>query len=1767
MADDSDNDNDSTSPGRITPQPAEHSAAITPPATTNDAPSDSVPPRASSGSPRPPVTVVAAAEASTKATPLDSQPMTATSSNSSAPSIKVTSAGEGNGPSPYGTRSRNRTGTARINYAEDRDMDVDVEWGSSSKKGQPSSNSAAPGSAQVGESEKFLGVSTRRSSTSTNGSVAPKSAVQAAPVPKDYIPGMSTFSVNADTSAVSQAPSKKRKAPGGVPTATTSSAAQTHTATTRRTTTAIPTSAGSRETNMLTFESSQGFLKNGKLRADDGTLLGLNDHVYLICEPPGEPYYVARVMEFLHAKNDHRLPIDSLRVNWYYRPRDIQRKVNDTRVVFASMHSDTCPLTSLRGKCTILHRSDISDLDEYRKTKDSFWYEKMYDRYIHRYYEVIPTDQVINVPERVKKVLDERWKFVIVEIGRGKELTSAVKSCKRCSGYCASNDSVDCAMCKNTYHMNCVRPPLLKKPARGFAWSCGPCSRKQERKLEARNTPNVGERAVDAEEEELMEEEEDDNAGVSDLTSGSSPREAYSQDLGTRPATAEQMAQAKLWPYRYLGIHCRVEDALDYDDRIYPRASSRLGPRHQANVTIWHGRPVELVKPADIKKKYIKGSSHKKDAKLSKETIAALEADKVAREKRPKWVMDEPPGYVHRGEDQPLIDPANTARLQFRLPEVGEISSRGMDDEQTPDDSDLKLEQGEKFIDDYMARARPIAKLFGLKEWSTNFLDKALELLCLNNYAVEPALEQLRVMDKRKDLKEPELTKEEVRKFEEGVAKYGSELRDVSRHVGKSQKHASIVRFYYMWKKTDRGKQIWGHYEGRKGKKQAKQTDSKLVDDVADDIDDSAFDNDKAALRRRGFECKFCAARKSPQWRRAPGTLPGTTVSAEPGSKNSKDKGVHLLVALCQRCAGLWRKYGIQWENIDEVAKKVAQGGGRAWKRRVDEELLIELVSANEANQIGMSSAAAAAAASVGLDVPPALTIQPGQENAKKKQKMNVEQQQVPNGVSVDPPKKKVIEKPPEPPLIPDRPRLKSLPCAVCYEMEPAGDQLLCCRGCRLTVHRNCYGIAESRPANKWQCDMCFNDITVSLSTSYECVLCPVTGRWNEHELMEPPRISHKKKTDREREKERLEREMVLDETETYRQKQNESGKAVVPREPLKRTAGNNWVHVVCAVWTAEMIFGDARALSPSEGIGSIPIWKYQQICKLCKTTSGACVTCHQCPATFHVACAQQNGYILGFDVRPVKGSRRDVNNTIELGNEAGNARAVIYCNEHTPKDIVHPMNEPVATQAYNALQLYVRTYKQADTSMSGTVRKASHLINTSARAITQSASSTSASGALLSNGLSGANSASGASTRSSRMSPAAVTVKSEEVDEDGDRVVHLSAATSAEPSDKQCTSCGTTTSPKWHKTKAKPARRAMSHRPDKAMLSPSISSQPHLVQPNGYVNGDIPHERERSSDQPLGSQSDSVVEGYAQGNGGSLGHEASVRNAAHAVFTTSNGGPPAPAVDAPLVYQCHKCHLKQLRDPPSHRTTPSPPQELRAEPDIVHVSDSPSSSHAWPPAPAASVAPAAPSQISYNGWPSQPPPSQPPGPLRMPNGLSHSPPPSIVAPPVQHHYAAAPPPPQYHVNGYGHPPPAHAFQPHQQVGGGPIPYQLQRNTPGLHGPASYPSPRQQQYGSGQHAPYAPQPPNASDSPHMHHQASYGQHGPARAADNPFTGSYHTQTSPRSSYARVHGSPQGLRERPETPTEGISRPAGWSGNEGQMVNGASASPSLRNLLS
>lgn len=1063
-----------------------------------------------------------------------------------------------------------------------------------------------------------------------------------------------------------------------------------------------------------------------------------------------------------------------------YRPRDINRKEQDSRGVFASMHSDSCPITSIRGKCIVKHRSDIEDIDEFKKQKDSFYFSQMYDRYIHRYYDVIPTKAVINVPESVKKVLDERWKFIIVELGKGKEFTSAVKTCKRCSGYCANDNSVDCAVCKSTYHMNCVQPPLQKKPARGFAWSCGPCSRKQERMLEARNTPIIeGE-----EEEEYYEEEERDAIN----TTSTSPAPGDPDKILV--ATKDQIAHAQMWPYRYLGIHCKPTDALDYDDRIYPRASSRIGARHQATTLDWPGRPFQFVKPMEFKKRYSKGAANKKDAKLSKETLALMEADKKEREQRPKWVVDQPAGYVERGKNPHNSDAHRTATLLFKLPEVGEQSSRGGDD-----NAISKPGRVESDMDAYMVKAKKIALNLGLPEYHTNFLDRAVQLYCSTGYKSEEALVQLNKTSLRRDLKQPHLNKEELKRFDEAVVKYGSQLGDITRTV-KTQKFGDIVRFYYVWKKTDHGKAIWGSREDTKSKKHVKVVEGTFLDDVADDADDSAFDNDKAIRKKKGFMCKFCSTKESRFWRRAPLVTPGQTVAGD-GNNRNKDKSNQLMLALCGRCASHWRKYAMRYENIEEVAKKLVQTGGRATKRKADEELFRELVDAHEVGHIQMGSAVIAVAQSIGLEIAPEFTLSV-EDPAKKRLKIGLDGKpsDVPAVIPTELPKKKEKPLAPEPPpLIPEAPTTRDLPCAVCLQMDIAGDERYSCRNCKLTVHKNCYGIPEGKQVQKWNCDCCTNDAANQFSTDYACTLCP--SEPHEVELFEQARTLHKKKTERDREKERLERELFLEVISNYQKQQEELGRPIFPREALKSTAGYRWMHAICAIWTPCIKFWDAKLLDKPEGMLDIASSRFGEVCKICKIGKGVCAHCPKCSTPFHPSCAQQAGHTLGFFVTPVKGSRKDVVSSAHFGNESGHVEAVIYCAEHEATPGLHPMYE-VFQDGTTALQTFVRSFKQADPTFTGTMRKAAAVANSvkSALAIRDLNISHRNS---LSNGIVNHKSSQSGILHSD-ISINTVIVKIEEVDDYGDRIIRLQSKVVGVEPPKVCRNCTVDVSPKWHK-------------------------------------------------------------------------------------------------------------------------------------------------------------------------------------------------------------------------------------------------------------------------------------------------------------------------------------------------------------------------------
>ena len=286
----------------------------------------------------------------------------------------------------------------------------------------------------------------------------------------------------------------------------------------------------------------------------------------------------------------------------------------------------------------------------------------------------------------------------------------------------------------------------------------------------------------------------------------------------------------------------------------------------------------------------------------------------------------------------------------------------------------------------------------------------------------------------------------------------------------------------------------------------------------------------------------------------------------------------------------------------------------------------------------------------------------------------------------------------------------------------------------------------------------------------YQCVLCPVEH--TEQEMIEQPKLTHHKKkmSDKDREREKLDVQQARKAADAYKKRQEELNRPVIPREPLKRTADNNWVHVTCAVWTPEVRFGNARALHPSEGIPSIPRSKFEEVCQICLQANGACIPCHQCRTPFHVECARQHGHLLGFDVAPVKSSRRDQFNVVNVNGESGTMSAMLWCKDHIPtKTIVHQMYEIVDDSGLTALQLYVQNYKQADLTLTGSVRKANLMTNVARPPAANNSRRTS-----TATGLNGAWNGS----------------------VNGDS--HDAGSNARKPGEKVCISCGIDTTPRW---------------------------------------------------------------------------------------------------------------------------------------------------------------------------------------------------------------------------------------------------------------------------------------------------------------------------------------------------------------------------------
>ncbi|RCI02031.1 putative PHD type zinc finger protein with BAH domain-containing protein, partial [Rhizopus stolonifer] len=631
----------------------------------------------------------------------------------------------------------------------------------------------------------------------------------------------------------------------------------------------------------------------------DGTTIHINDHVYLTPEHLGEPYYIGRVMEFCTS---HKRKGLQARIAWFNRPKDvINRKSADPCLLVATMHSDINPVSSIRGKCTVIHKYYIpqDQMDIYRKTEDNFYYNQLYDRYIQRVYDVVPCETVQNVPMDTLEALKQRYQFIVVEQGKAADLTVARRMCCVCQEWCQSAVSVKCAACQKSYHMACLNPPLARKPSKGFAWQCAFCTRQEALSNPQSPTTSSSNAASPAHEKindtkphasstnkteakrqtrstrsqvsRLQQAQQQGAKPISCLGSSSSLSDTHNA-LKNTGLKSQQIKMTHMWPFRYFGVNTNIRDILDVDDRIYPRAKSRIGTKYQANMPGMDPNGSRSLSPAsDV------ASSSSKSKKYEKKKLQKSNSNqsngKKSVEASPKESMSdmEEPIPVRGGDD--------TVTCLYR-PGI------------------LNEEQ----VDDYMNQVKQLQHL-PLPSYSPDLLDRALLELELNSYHTDIAYEHMCHLTKEDFKHVVEWTPKEIEAFEQSIREHGHDLNYAKNSV-KTKPMADIVRYFYQWKKTDRYEPVYSEWTKiyrplKRFKKFPRQEEEHKEEEEDHSKAMTTEEEDPTIVPRntydRGYQCMNCLTVESHTWRRSPSDI-------------DRKRQVFNKV-LCNDCGVFWLKY------------------------------------------------------------------------------------------------------------------------------------------------------------------------------------------------------------------------------------------------------------------------------------------------------------------------------------------------------------------------------------------------------------------------------------------------------------------------------------------------------------------------------------------------------------------------------------------------------------------------------------------------------------------------------------------------------------------------------------------------------------------------------------------------------------------------------------------------------------------------------------------
>ncbi|KAJ3565703.1 hypothetical protein NP233_g7465 [Leucocoprinus birnbaumii] len=567
-------------------------------------------------------------------------------------------------------------------------------------------------------------------------------------------------------------------------------------------------------------------------------------------------------MEFLPPEDAPKGPegknylYTRVRLAWYYRPSDVSdRTVADSRLLLAAIYSEVCDINQLRGKCYVVHRDKISDLAGWKKRPDRFYFNRLFDPYIKKEFEVIQSTDVRNLPDRIREVLTSRYEYIVAEKEVVADLTDNIRLCATCNDWCPSLLSKPSPL-EGT--VGPARLVLASTKRKSIATMCAiPLRPLHVDQMRRRQEGGVGPartgRRLSA---KRIFQSNTSTYGHSDILGefsyvlidlhGSLLRDGaydYADTIDARQYTV-------------------AEDTLDPEDLIFPRTATRQGPKYQANVP---PAPDPYNHPPDI------------DERGGDNTVEVLGIMNSLTEA-------EGSDTSHVLLFQKLPKVRNRPSFSEKEAEAYGILSHFSDWTSTPSSS----------VESCKRSLTNDKKLQTSVDWLTEVIRRFSEAaLAARPFTAVSMKNNIRVDKWTKEetpYRDEGWTRDEIIAFEDAIMHHNAELRAVRDEVV-TRTMPEVVRFYGHWKNLKLGEQTKRIKETGEPPKPVRRR--YRTDEEASNGQRVGLSDDETSIvaepASRTPTCGACRTRESPTWWKAP-------------------KGLSTSI-LCENCGTAWRKY------------------------------------------------------------------------------------------------------------------------------------------------------------------------------------------------------------------------------------------------------------------------------------------------------------------------------------------------------------------------------------------------------------------------------------------------------------------------------------------------------------------------------------------------------------------------------------------------------------------------------------------------------------------------------------------------------------------------------------------------------------------------------------------------------------------------------------------------------------------------------------------